>query len=462
MIMRNKRLCPMLVFSLLLFSCSKGIEKVENLSVGDDLAYLYGVELDYDHVFFDDFSDGVDASSWYIADQAWGGGNGGVIPKNVAYSDDGILILKGNGNYYLDGEVKGVGDVKDGRLTGSALISKFTVGPGHYEIKMKVNPRLGACSAFWTFAYDHSDNSNHEIDIELPGGSQKGLISFENVLNTNYQTEENRISQDVKVSELLGEEETFLNDGRWHTFGFDWYTDPAKVVYTIDHKVTAVADYFVPYKASRLWVGNWFPVSSSFVGSADFETDQMLVDYIQYIPFLNQEYEDFVPEVNGVASENLYPSKPVTIRKINKIANGDFEFETSQIDLSGWTFNRFINEDQEIDMVAYLAEGEGTDSSQALAVKDGGVVRQTIDGVYSTFTHDFALMAKGKGKVIVNYYATMTTEVLKQYEIDVDSEEYQKYEIEITAPKETQKMRIQIQSSQGNSIYVDDVELYQK
>lgn len=460
--MRNKRLCPILIFSLLLFSCSNGVKKVENLEVGDDLAYLSDIELDYDHLFFDDFSSGVDASSWYIAEQAWGGGNGGVVAKNVAYSDDGILILKGNGNYYLDGEVKGVGDVKDGRLTGAALISKFTVGPGHYEIRMKVNPRLGACSAFWTFAYDHSDNSNHEIDIELPGGSQKGLISFENVLNTNYQTESNKISQDVKVSELLGEEETFLNDGRWHTFGFDWYTDPEKVVYFIDDKVTAVADFFVPYKASRLWVGNWFPVSSSFVGSADFETDQMLVDYIQYIPFLNQEYEEFVPEVNGVAGENFYPTKPVVVPTVNKIANGDFEFETSQVDLSGWTFNRFIYEDQEVDQVCYLAENEGTDASKALVVKDGGVVRQTIDGVYSSFAHNLSLMAKGKGRIVVNYYATMTTEVLGSYEIDVDSEAYRKYELELTAPENSQQMRIQIQSSEGNSLFVDDIALYQK
>lgn len=90
--MRNKRLCPILIFSLLLFSCSNGVKKVENLEVGDDLAYLSDIELDYDHLFFDDFSSGVDASSWYIAEQAWGGGNGGVVAKNVAYSDDGILI----------------------------------------------------------------------------------------------------------------------------------------------------------------------------------------------------------------------------------------------------------------------------------------------------------------------------------------------------------------------------------
>lgn len=90
------------------------------------------------------------------------------------------------------------------------------------------------------------------------------------------------------------------------------------------------------------------------------------------------------------------------------------------------------------------------------------MVRQTIDGVYSSFAHNLSLMAKGKGKIVVNYYATMTTEVLGSYEIDVDSEAYRKYELELTAPENSQQMRIQIQSSEGNSLFVDDIALYQK
>ena len=76
--------------------------------------------------------------------------------------------------------------LKDGRNTGSVIISRFLTGPGHYEVKMKPLPRLGACTALWTYTnrvssiYD--ENDNHEIDIELPGGKTNNAISFKNVL----------------------------------------------------------------------------------------------------------------------------------------------------------------------------------------------------------------------------------------------------------------------------------------
>ena len=165
--MKLKYLCLILLLlvSINLFSCSNKKDIV--IEKGSELTVLPGVEFDYDNSIFDDFSKGVNSDYWYIADQAWGGSNGGVIPENVSYTDDGILQLRGNGGYYQQGEVKGVGDVKDGRYTGAVLISKFLTGPGRYEVKMKVLPRLGACTAFWTFAYEFDQELNHEIDIEL-------------------------------------------------------------------------------------------------------------------------------------------------------------------------------------------------------------------------------------------------------------------------------------------------------
>ena len=462
--MKYKKGFPIALISLMLISCSQGGTQEVILNPGDNLSYLNNIELDYDNIFFDDFADGVSSSDWYIGNQAWGGGNGGVIPENVSYTDDGILVLTGNGRYYLDGDVKGVGDVKDGRYTGAALISKFMVGPGRYEIKMKVHPRLGACTAFWTFAYDHSDSSNHEIDIELPGGVHKGVVSFENLLNTNYQTESNMITQDVKVSTLLGEEEVFINDGKWHTYGFDWYTNPERVVYHLDGKVTATTEIFVPYKTGRLWVGDWFPVSSSFVGAADFETDHMLVDYISYTPFKNQPVTEFVPDVNGVATINQYPQSPVSLRKINKIANGDFEFTKEQLLNSGWTFKKYLNmgDKKPIDEVVYVEENKGVSLSNALMVKDSGVAMQNLTAIYNGFEHDFSFMAKGKGKVLINYYATMTTEILEQLSLDVDSEDFKEYKIDLKAPANTQQMTFMFQTSMGNQMYVDDISLYTK
>lgn len=250
--LRNSSLFA-LVCSLLIVSCNGG-GKPKEITVGGEMGILDNITLDYDNAFFDDFSTGVSSESWLIGDQAWGGSNGGVVPENVSYTDDGVLLLRGNGGYYQEGEIKGVGDVKDGRFTGAALISNFTVGPGRYEIKMKVLPRIGACTAFWTYAYEFENELNHEIDIELPGGHRSGVVSFENMLNTNYIKVDRSHSQDAKLSTLFQDKEVFLNDGEWHTFGFDWYTNPEKIIYYIDGVVCNISDLFVPSKIGRAHV----------------------------------------------------------------------------------------------------------------------------------------------------------------------------------------------------------------
>ena len=126
----NKKILSLLVAVSSLVACSSN-NITNNIAAGEDINLLDNVEFDYDNAFFDDFSNGVSSDNWYIGKQAWGGSNGGVVPNNIKYTDDGTLVITGNGKYYLDGDIKGVGDVKDGRYTGGALISKFMVQPGN-------------------------------------------------------------------------------------------------------------------------------------------------------------------------------------------------------------------------------------------------------------------------------------------------------------------------------------------
>ena len=448
-----------LIFTLSLVSCVKN--QTTELAPGDDLRLIENVQFDYDKTFFDDFSNGVKKENWYIGEQAWGGNNGGVIPENVSYTDDGVLLLRGNGGYYQQNEIKGVGDVKDGRYTGAALISNFLVGPGRYEIKMKVLPRLGACTAFWTYAYEYDNELNHEIDIELPGGNRSGNITYENVLNTNYTKVSESISKDVNVASVL-DNDIYLNDGEWHTFGFDWYTNPEKIVYHLDGKVTAITDLFVPSMLCRLWVGVWFPVSSGFVGSANFETDYMQVDYIEYIPFLDQPFIDYNPSPNGYASEKKYPTIPQNEREINKISNGSFEYlNKDNINQSGWKLNRYLDEDKEINEVCYVEDGIGKEESKGLVIKDGGVVSQTIDAVYSNFRHDFEFYAKGKGTVTIKYNSQDKTTPLKTEIINIDCDTYQKFGLNLTAPKNSQTLTFTLDTFNGESVCFDNISLYQ-
>ena len=483
---------------LVLVGCNNNKEDTTALKVGGDVQLLEGIELDYDKMLFDDFTGGVSKENWYIAKHSWGAnGNGGVVPQNVNYTDDGVLILSGNGEYYTSGDVKGVGQRKDGTLTGAALISKFVTGAGRYEVKMKVLPRLGACSAFWTYAYDSETSGNHEIDIELPGGKSSSIISFQNVLNTNYITEQQNQSQDVNISELTDGAINTLNDGEWHTFGFDWYTvekgesassfgedvSTGKVVYYIDGKVTAISDVFVPYYQVRLWLGVWFPNNAGFVGTANFESDNMYVDWVRYTPFKDQAIVEYIPEITGeVATDAEYPSAPVATANVNKVANGDFEYALKGATNSGWEyykraftqaeldalrqanptlsdaeFNELRKQLQGADASSYctVADGLGLQSSCGVRVDSIGLVAQTIDSIYDGFKIDFSFYAKGNGTVTVLFFGN-GNDPISQEVIQVGSADFAKFVKSLVAPTGTRRVEIEIVTT-GASIWVDDV-----
>lgn len=455
---KNTTIPLLLVF---LVSCSNGATETKKIEIKEDINILENVNFDYENAFFDDFSNGVDSSSWYIGNHAWGNGNGGVVPDNVHYTDDGILYLQGNGKYYSDGDIKGVGDIKDGRYTGAALISKFDVKPGRYEIKMKPLPRQGACTAFWTFAYQFTndiENKNHEIDIELPGGSQTGIPTFENILNTNYNTETKKQSYDTNLKNIF-DQEVYLNDGNFHVFGFDWYTDPELVVYYVDGKICATSDAFVPNLESKLWLGVWFPASNSFVGTANFEKDVMEVDYVKYIPFLNQPYEEYSPTIGEVASEDQYPSQSESLMVSNMISNGTFEYYNGNKEDKGWTFTKKINEEQDTDLVSGISSNGGYEDSKGAFVKDGGIIRQDIDSVYSSFNYNFDFDAKGKGNVSLSYYGNSTIDKIGQDSFDINNNEYAHFSKNIKIPEGTKSIRVLISTENGKTLYFDNMSM---
>lgn len=391
----------LMLCSGVLMGCDVSKTAPAELKAGDALRLLPDIELDYDKMFFDDFTGGVDPNKWDIGKQAWGAnGNGGVIPENVNYTDDGILVLTGNGDYYTSGAVKGVGSRRDGTLAGAALISKDVFGAGRYEVRMKVLPRLGACNAFWTFAYDNDTAANHEIDIELPGGTHStGIISYERLLNTNYHTESANQSQDVDLATVTGGDITNFADGKWHTFGFDWYTlesdeDKAtqfgrysadeiteelaaqgvkagdvkdttcgRVVYFVDGKVTAVSNVFVPFLQTRLWLGVWFPNNAGFVGEPNFESDNMYVDWVRHTPFKDQPIEQFTPKLTGdVAAPDEFPSEPITLTDVNNVANGDFEYVLKNAENSGWQYYKRNMTSAELAALRKQIEDENPDA----------------------------------------------------------------------------------------------------
>lgn len=102
---------------------------------------LHAAEID---VFYDDFDgDALNSDKWLVAEKAWGGFNGGVVPENVSV-EDGKLKLEGHGNLY-DGDIEGVNhDLPGGIRTGAAIATREYYASGSYEVVAKIAPVLGA------------------------------------------------------------------------------------------------------------------------------------------------------------------------------------------------------------------------------------------------------------------------------------------------------------------------------
>lgn len=463
------------VLSLSLIACSQAVtvKKYTDYTPGDMIETLGDVSLDLDNAFFDDFTNGIDYDKWMIGSGAWGNGNGGVVPENVFYTEDGVVILRGNGMYYARGEVKGLGVLKDGRNTGSVLISKFKVRPGHYEVKMKPLPRLGACTAFWTYTNRlptvYEVNDNHEIDIELPGGKTSNAISFKNVLNTNYVTEGMNISKDISLADVTDGNTINLADGQFHTFGFDWYTDPEVVIYSVDGHISAISELFVPYLESKLWLGNWFPNNSGFVGDSLFETDYMLIDWVKYIPFLDQPYEEWDASVSvNCAQRSQYPSSPIILPKANMFANGDFDalLRVENNNNYGWQFSKLNGyETVPVESVCYVDEHNGMDGSPCATLKEGGYLSTVIDSVYEGQPYDFSFMSKSNAEqasMIIRYRDVTQTEIEKQT-IRISGESFKEYKQTLIPPEGTHSIYIQIyftdKNCPGTYLVLDDFNL---
>ena len=154
-------------------------------------------------VFYEGFNgSSLDSDKWLISEKNWGGTvtvngvkqdyNGGVITENVSLRD-GNLVLTGLGNNY-EGELRGINRDKsrraDGKRCGGAIATREYFGSGSYEIRARIAPELGCCSAMWTFEYeeDYSGDTltivNHEIDIEFPGRDKNNQLSLSHALCT--------------------------------------------------------------------------------------------------------------------------------------------------------------------------------------------------------------------------------------------------------------------------------------
>jgi hypothetical protein len=344
--------------------------------------------------FFDDFSAGLRPAVWDACNQSWGVGNNGVRPYNTFYSSDaavaaaegvdsgGILVLRSQGD--LSPEA-------NRNRSGSAIISREAFGPGLYEVRTKVVPRMGQCSAMWTYWNGGGNtvetNKYSEIDIEMP-------------MAANYTKWSGTTYKRFAGWDVLAERATYeqskpdgANDGQWHTWAFEWRTDDAngdnKVVWYLDgEKMFEILNYTPEYTAT-FWIGNWFPEDRGWVGVADFDYAYMYVDWVRITGYSDPVKPGAISLATPGNVGNDLGNNPIPQNQY--IANSRFE-RVSGGNFVGW------------DKTGTVMQGSG----KSAVLNENSTLKQTVNAQFSGYSFDLSVNANvtsgsGKLKLYVQY-----------------------------------------------------------
>lgn len=338
----------------------KAIKKTLLLIIIVFMSFVSVTYADNNDIFYDDFSGlNLDSDKWLTAEKNWGGTviedgesvdyNGGVIAENV-HLQNGKLVFTGCGNLY-EGKKRGInrsGTYRDnGKRCGGAIATKDYFASGSYEIRAKIAPKLGCCSAMWTFEYeeDYSGDelkvTNHEIDIEFPGRTPNNDHSLSHALCTTWVTED-----DYKTSSVYCGDQT---DGEFHTYRFDWHTgdenEIPRVEYYFDNTLAYTSYDHIPTNAGRLWLGLWFP--RYWAGTPDFDKTYFEVDYVKITPFhergdkdQNESYPDAGWRKTNIVRGDVNGDSTIDLRDV---------IEIEKRTVTGYVPNADVNDDENTD-----------------------------------------------------------------------------------------------------------------
>ncbi len=452
-------------------------------------------------VFFSDFGrEESIGENWSVVNYGWG--QNGVARENAGFTRSpgvvrkqgatgGIIVLNSYGNYYKDAGKRG---------QGACLISNRLFGPGKYEVRMKVVPRFGPCSTAWSYytnsyaidtpsglVYGHNTSDTvqyHEIDIECPRIGE-GFNGWGGVAYEEYYQDANDLKEDGTgkvVNRSTGvpvATESPYNDGRWHTFAFEWRTegyayDPVKgenagaVIWYMDGKEVGRTAKNTPYYPDQLWIGNWYPDNAAdWLGVADFDEAYMYVDWVRITEYADEyrtegkDGQPIKPDLGGCVTFSASPGgntdwagqMPIN----DYVSNGSFLYGEKNNPL-GWETTNCEN----------IEEG---------LLLNGGTAKQEISAQYAGY--EFYLEASGivrsgkGGRVYAEYlsgeYAKGSNDNRKMKETLLGKSEAiefgaseQTLHLEFTLPEGTNNLRLVIEADDGSVVKVSNVKMHLK
>lgn len=432
----KKILIPLIISTLfispaLFLKSTQKIEKVEGTAPTYNIPLEAGEELDYDNAFFDGFDNGINPSNWYINDRVWGQNdgkdkttgvinpdkvreNGGVVDENVFYdSSEGSVILRATGDQYAEKNITPATNAvtRGGRRTGADLVSVFQTYPGRYEVRMKPLPRYGACTSLWTYIEYNtkfgSDYNNHEIDIELPWNGDFKKISLGNYAGLNESDPDMHWSEKALL-------DSPINDGEYHTFGFDWYynnnTGNKLINYYMDGEILCTITRAIPFYKTKVNIGVWIPNSNLAGRLPRFDTAYMDIDYFKYIPFKNNLHIDSdkpgVYDYGVKMSGNTYPSvsTPIPASQRNYFPNGTFNYVNKRSE-SEWldeSITGLVSENVSI-AKAYDYNSSSTSGGASLTANTGHLAGY-IDSCFKGQKYHLTTKYKYGGTATIQYF----------------------------------------------------------
>lgn len=470
-------------------------------------------EVDNDGIIEDNFNGSI-ANFWKVLDGAWdytpdaaAKGNdyhNGCLKENVQLINEydgktGVLALRATGDNYSYGDpalTARFDQYKTGGLINSTrsaacLVTPDVYGPGRYETVMKALPVDGAVSALWTFFWGNGGQQQHEIDIEIVSGGATG--DFATIWYTSWTASDCSSNEKLKLADV--NLNYFLNDGQWHTFTFDWYTNynqsgekridwfiDGKCIYSLAGSSPDVQNK-IAYMGGNIWLGAWI---SGWSGSSyrDWDTSYMYVDSFKHVPFKNQsgytpttykpQYDMYTPVMTATGADKEYVV-PVIAAPVNEwMSNGTFEnvYDGSVVVMNrenvgtgtqgyvGWSKGDYLGQTGgTVNLVDDAQAG-----TKALQITANAYAAQTYTRVYDNYKFDFEMYAK-----LADSESTAVIEILfyktngsvngsKTIRINVTETDYTRLSREITAPSDTRKMVIRVACTHG-SVTIDSASL---
>ncbi len=340
-------------------------------------------------VFFDDFSQGIRTDVWRALNERWKSQkNNGYSQDNCMFSTNpkhvsqlgatgGVVIIKSNGDFSPNADTK---------RQGGGIVTKQLFGAGKYEARLKVVPRVGQCSAIWTYYNNWNPEWDKlqysEIDLESPyGGDYRHWTgtTYEKFLNG-----ENKICQSQDVQTLP------LNDGKWHVLCFEWRTDKQNddvgIIWYLDDKPILRIDEAVPEYTATFWVASLFQDAVAWLGDPLFQEAYMYIDWVRITEYTDACLDGSAEKESKLNFVGIDLCDEV-IPQTNYLANANFTEPAMVLSYKGRQITSWN-----------IANGSIVGGNLLL---DSGKASQTIYAQYDGYVFNFELQGQTDGEVFV-------------------------------------------------------------